>query len=260
MIDVKFDDGVAVVTLQHGKANALDIEFCETMTALFAQLRMSDDVRAVVLTGTAKMFSAGVDLKRLTAGGADYVTRFLPTLHTLYETVFFFPKPVIAAINGHAIAGGAVLAACADRRVMASETGRIGITELQVGVPLPALAFEIVRFAVPPRHLSEFALGAGTYPTAEALAKGWVDEVVEGWELMLRAVRLAKLHAAMSPEAFAQTKAQIRQPVADAYAARGPATDDAVTAIWTMEATLARVAAYVEKTLIKVSNGSGSVH
>lgn len=260
MIDVKFDDGIAVVMLGHGKANALDIEFCEAMTALFAQLRTSADVRAVVLTGTAKMFSAGVDLKRLSAGGADYVTRFLPTLHALYDAVFFFPKPVIAAINGHAIAGGAVLAACADRRVMAAEAGRIGITELQVGVPLPALAFEIVRAAVPSRHLSEFALGAGTYVTAEALAKGWIDEVVDGWELMPRALRLAKLHAGMSPEAFAQTKAQIRQPVADALAAHGKATDEKVTAIWTTEATLRRVAIYVAKTLAKTPSAPGSVH
>lgn len=260
MIDVKFDDGIAVVTLGHGKANALDIEFCQALAALFAQLRTKAEVRAVVLTGTGKMFSAGVDLKRLSAGGADYVTRFLPTLHALYDAVFFFPKPVIAAINGHAIAGGAVLAACADRRVMAAEAGRIGITELQVGVPLPALAFEIVRAAVPSRYLSEFALGAGTYVTAEALAKGWVDEVVDGWELMPRALRLAKLHAGMSPEAFAQTKAQIRQPVADALSAHGKVTDEAVTAIWTTEATLRRVAIYEAKTLTKTPSAPGSVH
>lgn len=265
MIDVKFDDGIAVITMSHGKANALDIEFCQALTALFVQLRTSADVRAVVLTGQGKMFSAGVDLKRLSAGGADYVVEFLPTLHALYEAVFFCPKPVIAAINGHAIAGGAVLAACADRRVMASEAGRIGVTELQVGVPFPALAFEIVRFAVPSRYLTEFTLGAGTYATADALAKGWVDEVVDGWELKPRALRLAKLHAGMSPEAVAQTKAQIRQPVADALAVYGAATDEKVTAIWTQEATLARVADYVAKTLIKApeikaSDAPRSVH
>ena len=260
MITMEIKDGIAVITMQHGKANALDIEFCQAMTVLFAQLRGKAEIQAVVLTGQAGMFSAGVDLKRLSAGGADYVTRFLPTLHALYDAVFFFPKPVIAAINGHAIAGGAVLAACADRRIMTAGTGKIGITELQVGVPLPALAFEIVRATVPSRYLSEFALGAGTYATAEALAKGWVDEVVEGRELMPRALRLAQLHAAVSPEAFAQTKTQIRQPVADAYAAHGQATDEAVTAIWTTEATLRRVAIYVAKTLTKTPSAPGSVH
>ena len=138
--------GIAVLTLKHGKANALDIEFCEALSACFADLRESN-ATAVVLTGQGKIFSAGVDLIRVSEGGADYVRQFLPALHRLYDAVFFHPKPVVAAINGHAIAGGAVLAACADRRIMAREGGRIGITEMLVGVPFPALAFEIVRFA-----------------------------------------------------------------------------------------------------------------
>ncbi|KQZ00928.1 hypothetical protein ASD45_08690 [Pseudolabrys sp. Root1462] len=251
MINMRLDDGVAIVTLEHGKANALDLEFCEALAVLFEELRAMPEVRAVVVTGQAKMFSAGVDLKRLGAGGADYVRRFLPLLHRLYDALFFCPKPVVAAVNGHAIAGGAVLAACADRRVMARYSGNVGITELQVGVPLPALAFEIVRLVVPPRYLPEFVLGAATYASDDALIKGWVDEVVDGWELMPRAVRLARTYAALSPEAFAQSKAQIRQPVVERMAASGAAIDEAVTAIWTQDATLARVADYVAKTLNK---------
>ena len=98
------------MTLTHGKANALDIEFCEAIAAHFAELR-ERDAKAVVLTGQGRMFSAGVDLIRLSDGGADYVRHFLPALHRLYDAVFFHPKPVVAAVNGHAIAGGCVLAA-----------------------------------------------------------------------------------------------------------------------------------------------------
>ena len=108
--------------MAHGKANALDIEFCDAIAAQFEALRGSD-AKAVVLTGQGKMFSAGVDLIRLSEGGADYVRRFLPALHRLYDTVFFFPKPVVAAVNGHAIAGGCVLQACADRRIAARDGG-----------------------------------------------------------------------------------------------------------------------------------------
>ena len=191
MIDVKTENGVAVVTVKHGKANAIDIELCEELAACFEELRASA-ARAVVVTGQGRMFSAGVDLLRLSAGGADYVRKLLPALHRSFEAVFFHPKPVVAAINGHAIAGGCVLACCADRRIMARGGGRIGVTELLVGVPFPALAFEAVRFAVPSRYLAEFMFGGATYETDAALERGWVDEVVDADALMARAMAAAQ--------------------------------------------------------------------
>lgn len=250
MIDVKLIDGIAVLTMRHGKANALDIEFCDALATRFSELRKSD-ARAVVLTGQGKIFSAGVNLVRLSEGGADYIRQFLPVLHRLYDAVFFHPKPVIAAINGHAIAGGAVLACCADRRIMARESGRIGVTEILVGVPFPALAFEIVRFAVPPRYVSEFTLTGATYPTDAALQRGWVDEVAEPNELLDDALAVARELAMLSPPAFAQTKSQIRQLVTERLQRGGEATDKAVTDIWTAPPTLSYIRDYVARTLKK---------
>jgi len=250
MIDLSVDDGIAVVTMQHGKANALDIEYCEALAVRFEALR-SSDARAVVLTGQGKIFSAGVDLKRLAEGGSAYARQFLPALHKLYETVFFHPQPVVAAINGHAIAGGCVLACCADRRVMAHAAGRIGVTELLVGVPFPALAFEIVRHAVPSRYLAEFTLSGATYETNAALERGWVDEVAEPDALLADAVAIARELALLSPPAFAQTKQQLRQPVRERLAASGQPTDKAVTEIWAAPETLDHIRAYVERTLKK---------
>ena len=250
MIKTEVTDGVAVLTLAHGKANALDIEFCSSLAGHFDELRASN-VKAAVLTGQGTIFSAGVDLKRLSGGGADYIRQFLPALHRLYEAVFFHPKPVVAAINGHAIAGGCVLACCADRRIMAREGGRIGVTEILVGVPFPALAFEIVRVAVPPRYLPEFALSGATYATDEALRRGWVDEVAEPEDLVEDAVAVARELSLLSPAAFTQTKMQIRQPVAERTHESGKATDKAVTEIWTAPETLARIRDYVERTLRK---------
>lgn len=250
MIDIKTNSGIAVMTLTHGKANALDIEFCEAMAAQFDALHRSD-AKAVVIIGQGKIFSAGVDLKRLTEGGADYIRKFLPALHKLYDAVFYHRKPVVAAINGHAIAGGAVLAACADRRIMAREGGRIGVTELQVGVPFPALAFEIVRFAVPARYLPEFTLSGATYASDDALQRGWIDEVTEPDNLLEDAVAVAQELALLSPPAFAQTKKQIRQAVTERLERSGEATDKAVTAIWTAPETLGFIRDYVARTLKK---------
>jgi enoyl-CoA hydratase len=250
MIDIKTDGGIAVMTLMHGKDNALDIEFCEALAARFMELRKSD-AKAVVLTGQGKIFSAGVDLIRLSEGGADYIRKFLPALHKLYDTVFYHPKPVVAAINGHAIAGGCVLACCADRRIMARDSGRIGVTELLVGVPFPALAFEIVRFAVPPRYLPEFTLSGATYTTDAALQRGWIDEVAESADLLEDAVAVAQEFALLSAPAFAQTKTQIRQAVTERLERSGEATDKAVTEIWTAAATLSFIHDYVARTLKK---------
>jgi enoyl-CoA hydratase len=250
MIDSKIVDGVAVLAMAHGKVNALDIEFCDALASRFDDLRRSD-AKAIVLTGRDGIFSAGVDLKRLGAGGAEYIRRFLPALHRLYEAVFFHPKPVVAAVNGHAIAGGCVLACCADRRLMARDAGRIGVTEILVGVPFPALAFEIVRLAVPPRYLPEFTLSGATYTTDEALRRGWVEEIVEPDELIDDAISIARELSLLSPAAFAQTKFQIRQPASERLAKTGDATDKAVTDIWAAPATLSYIREYVARTLTK---------
>ncbi len=250
MIDTKLIEGIAVMTLAYGKVNALDTDFCEALAARFNELRTSD-VKAVVLTGQGKAFSAGVDLLKLSQGGTDYIRAFLPSLHKLCETAFFHPKPVVAAINGHAIAGGCVLACCADRRIMARGQGRIGVTELLVGLPFPSLAFEVVRATVPARYLAEVAYSGATYDTDAALERGWIDEVAEPGELLEDALAVAQELAALSPAAFSHTKAQIRQPAAEHYARSGSATDRAATDIWCAPASLNYIRAYVARTLKK---------
>src|SRR4051812_6334910 len=237
MIELKDRGGIAVMTMVHGKANTLDIEFCNAIAEQFDKLRDAP-AKAVVLTGQGRMFSAGVDLVRLSAGGADYVRRFLPALHRLYDAVFFFPKPVVAAVNGHAIAGGCVLECCADKRIAARGDGRIGVTELLVGVPFPPLAFEIMKFATPPRYLADGLYSGATFTPDVALTRGLVDELADGPELLDRAVAAAETLAALSPRAFAQTKQQIRQGVTDAMERHGGRVTAAAEEVWTAPETL----------------------
>src|SRR5665213_4568191 len=244
MIERSRRGGIAIVRMAHGKANALDIEFCDAIAAQFDPAR-GDDTKAIVLTGQGAMFSAGVDLLRLSEGGAVYVRRFLPALYRLYDAVFFCPKPVVAAINGHAIAGGCVLQACADKRIAAAGSARIGVTELLVGVPFPPLAFEIMRFATPPRYLANGLYSGATFTPDVALARGLIDEVVaEPAALLDRAVAAAETLAALQPATFALTKQQIRQNVTDAVQRHGSRVDAASAEIWASDATLGRIRDY----------------
>lgn len=250
MIDVSERDGIAVLTLTHGKANALDVEFCQAISDQFDDLR-GHPARAIVLTGTGRIFSAGVDLLRISAEGTAYVQRFLPALHRLYDTVFNYPKPVIAAVNGHAIAGGCVLAGCADRRIAARDAGRIGVTEMLVGVPFPAMAFEVMRFATSPQYFPDVILSGATYLSDEARIRGLVDEAVEPAELMERALAVAHTLAALPPATFALTKQQIRQPVTDRMAQHGANVDNSVNQIWYAADTLTHIRDYVASTFKK---------
>jgi len=169
VISVEKVDGVAVVRLEHGKVNALDIELCQAISATFASL----DASAAVLTGAGPAFSAGVDLWKVLDGGDDYVAAFIPALVDAFAAVFTCRLPVVAAINGHAIAGGCVFAAACDHRVMAQ--GRIGIPEMLVGVPFPATALAIVEHAYGPVLARYLAFSGELLSAEEALARGLVD-------------------------------------------------------------------------------------
>src|SRR5262249_14684853 len=149
MIDVTSHGSIAILTLAHGKANVLDLELCEAIAARIDACG-SAGCSAGLITGRGSIFSAGVDLVRVAAEGAPYVRRFLPALNDAFETAFAFPKPLVAAVNGHAIAGGCILACTADRRFMMQGTGRIGVPELIVGLAFPALAPGVMREAAAP--------------------------------------------------------------------------------------------------------------
>jgi enoyl-CoA hydratase len=248
MIELDEQDGVTILRMADGKANVMSLEFCELMTARFEELCPSS-TRATVITGTGRIFSAGVDLLRLLDGGVPYILKFLPALSTMLTTVFSHPKPVVAAINGHAIAGGCVLACAADKRLMGREAGRIGVTELLVGVPFPSAAMEIMRCALSPQHFEEAIFSGATYSPSEAAERGLVHEIVEPDAVLVRAISCAKTLAALPPSVFTLTKRQTRQPALERLA--GDVRRTAVEQIWTTPETLARIRDYVGRTLRK---------
>jgi enoyl-CoA hydratase len=250
MIEIEHRGEIAVLTMRHGKANAIDGAFCEEIIKCLDELHRSP-ARGVVVTGQGKIFSAGVDLVRALDGGPNYFRDFLPPLRRAFEELFFFEKPIVAAVNGHAIAGGCVLTCAADQRLMAQGDGRIGITELLVGVPFPVIALEIMRFAVAPQHFARIVNSGATFAPDVAVDLGLIDEAVLGDALLARAIAAAAKLAAIGP-AFALTKRQIRQAVRERLEKDGPRFDPAVDAIWYAPETAARIRDYVTRTFKKV--------
>jgi len=242
MIERTDFDGIVTLRLNHGKASAMDIELLE---ALQRELTAAADARALILTGTGSIFCAGVDLFRLVEGGPDYVRQFFPLLRDALRQLFAMPMPVLAAANGHAIAGGAIVVYACDVRLMSG--GRIGVPELVVGVPFPTAALEIVRFAVP--RVQAFALMGRTLPPDEALAAGLIDEVVAPDALLARAHELASQLAAVPAQAFQMTKAQLRAPALELMAR--DERDAEALAVWSDPAVHAHIREYLARTVRK---------
>ncbi|MFG3437097.1 enoyl-CoA hydratase/isomerase family protein [Nonomuraea sp. NPDC047897] len=250
MITVGVVDGIGVVRLAHGKVNALDLELCRAIERTMRDLDDRGPVRAVVVTGSGRAFSAGVDLTRVVDGGAAYVAEFLPALSGAFRSVFDLGKPVVAAVNGHAIAGGCVLAAACDHRIMALGSGTIGVPELRVGVPFPHSALEIMRFALGPVGARRAMFDGANHEPEAALALGLVDELSDPDALLDHAMAVASRMATDIPtDAFRYTKTQLRQEVNERL---DRLTDEpAIVDLWTTAAVDGRIRAFMDRTVTR---------
>ncbi|MFL6244658.1 MAG: enoyl-CoA hydratase/isomerase family protein [Thermoanaerobaculia bacterium] len=251
MIERSDNAGITTLRLAHGKASAMDLELVEGLARAIAEVTASGDTRAVILTGTGSIFSAGVDLFRLADGGRDYADRFVPALSRMLLELFALPKPLIVAANGHAIAGGCIFTLAGDYRLMAAGNGRIGIPELLVGVPFPPSVIEAVRFALPPQHLQMLMYTGRTVTPEDALRFGMIDEVVDAASLMTRAEEIARQFAALPARAFELAKRQLRDKTIDRARHYGNELDKEVQELWGDPATLEHVRAYLAKTVKK---------
>lgn len=245
MIEIGDRDGIRAIRINHGKAGALDLELCEALSAAF---RDASSARAVILAGTGRIYSAGVDLPRVLAEGESYTRRFLAALGACFRALFELERPTVAAINGHAIAGGCILACSCDARLMAEGDATIGAPELVVGVPFPALALEILRQAGGDSLARRLAMTGGSLPAAEALRTGIVDRLVPAAELESASHAEALRLAAIAPAAFALVKRQLRSPVLERVAALKD-HDDKVVQAWCSQEIRASIASFVERTL-----------
>jgi enoyl-CoA hydratase/carnithine racemase len=185
------DGGVRLLRLDRPPANAINTDFLQALHAAAEAADGDDAVRAVVVTGTGRFFSAGLDLKEMAQGGATALGSLGGGKDGIYR-LWRVGKPTIAMVGGHALAGGAILMLSCDFRIAARGAFKIGVTETALGLPLPNGAFQIARHALSGHDARRVLLEAASYAPEAALAAGLVDEVVAPEELEPRCLAFAR--------------------------------------------------------------------
>jgi len=202
---------IHLIRLEYGKANAIDGRLVSSLTAELARA-IESGKKAVVLTGREGFFSAGLDLLGLPQGREE-MGAFLDDFEKLMETLLRFPLPLVVAVNGHAIAGGCILASTGDLRIGAAGSYKIGVSEVSLGIVFPASAFEIMRATLAPRFVPEVLLGGKLLGPETAVEAGILHRAVPPDELLVEAEAAARELGEKPHVAFLHTKLALRAPI-----------------------------------------------
>jgi len=240
-IQVLKGEVITTVTLNRNKVNALNEQVMDEFQATFEQLERDESIRSIVLTGQRKFFSFGFDVPELNQGTREDYNRFLTKFTDFYTYLFTFPKPVIAAINGHAIGGGCMLTLACDYRVMVSGKAKISLNEITFGSSVFAGSIEMLRTAVGQKNAELFVISGGMYTAEEASRFGLIDQVSAGEALREDAGRIAYDMGQKDPAPFAGIKGLLRKPIAEQMRKRERAGIEEFLDIWYSESTWKQV-------------------
>lgn len=212
-ITLERDGELAHVTMDDGKANAFDLDF---FTQLDEALDQCADASAIVLRGREGMFSGGLNLKLLTSldqqGLLDLLVRFGQTMHR----VWLEPRPVVAAVTGHAVAGGTILAMTCDHAVAADGPFRWGLNETAIGMVMPEWILAIARANLRVDRYEDLIMSGALVGPSEAVEAGFADAVVPPADVVSTAERKAAELAGLPRHAYAATKRRLRGPASEA--------------------------------------------
>jgi enoyl-CoA hydratase len=216
LIDYRLDEGIATITLDDGKVNALSIPMLEALHAALDQAEGEGAV--VVITGREGYFSAGFDLK-VFSEEPQRIVEMLTLGATLCERILAFPRPVLTACSGHAIAAGSFLPLAADLRICIDGPFKLGLNEVKIGLTVPLFVVELARQRLHPAHFDRALTGARMYDPSEAVTAGFLDIAVPAEEFLREVAAGAEELGALNADAHAATKLRARAPAITAIRA-----------------------------------------
>lgn len=234
---VSKDDNVATLTLSRGKVNALNESAIEQINSTLIELENDETVKAIILTGQGNFFSFGFDIPEFLSYSKNSFTKFLTKFTDLYTYMFLLPKPVVAALNGHTMAGGCMLATTCDYRIMVSGKAKIALNEISFGSSLLAGSVEMLKYCVGQKNAQSILYGGLLYSAEEANQLGLVDKVSSQDTLMEDAEKTAHDLARQDSAAFRSLKGILRKPVAEEMVKKEKAVIREFVDIWYSEKT-----------------------
>ena len=240
-LNVTMEEGIARAELARGKVNAINETVVDEMEACFRGLAADPAVKAVILTGRGKFFTFGFDIPEFLHYAREDFIRYLTKFTGLYTALFVFPKPLVAALNGHTIAGGCMLSLSCDWRVMVSGKSRIALNEIDFGASLFAGSVEMMRFQAGSANAEKAVLSGRMYAPEEAFELGIVSEVVSEADLEMRARAKALEMASKDPAAFRSIKLLSRKDTAETMKRKERDSILEFVEIWYSENTWSRL-------------------
>ena len=219
-VKTEVQNGIATLTLQRGKVNALNGSVIKEISTALQNFENDSEVTAVILTGKDKFFSFGFDIPEFLAYSKTDFTEFLVNFTNLYSYLFLYPKPVVAALNGHTIAGGCMLALACDVRLMVLGKGKISLNEIGFGSSVFAGATEILLFQVGGKNATDILYSGKMCDADEAKRMNLIDSVVSEEQLITESIQAARTLGDKYLPAFKSVKKFLREPIADSYRPR----------------------------------------
>jgi len=210
ILTYEFDDGIATLTMNDGKANAMAPAMSSAINE--GLNRAEQEATAVVIRGREDLFCGGFDLKIIRGDDEEAKLRMRQAGMELLERLYLFPKPVVFAVTGHAVAMGALLLFTGDARIGMRGDFKIGLNETAIGLPLPIAGLELARDRLLPTALTDAAINAKLYTPEEAAAIGYLDRAADpyGFEHVVK--ETAQALSELDSTAFAATKRRVREP------------------------------------------------